>query len=597
MATDLQNLQIPEMQVVKQKYPQYREFNDVTLLNTISRKYPVYKGIADRVGGEITSGLKDGSLKQPEPEVVHEPSVFSTAVRSLVANNGINKLNTDIYRMKLLQQYPQGKDETNNSYQARVGSQIDQAMLDREKNIARGGTLPQLGDAITLGIGGGLLSAPVATAKALAAFSALESGANVVGLNKSIDQIKDPNLKDAASIAKAALFGAVSGGAASVKASDLITDKSFHPVILSNALKAIDTIAPTPDLAMSAKKTLVAVTAHATDKPLEEVLKSVQPTSTDVSNIEPFKKAGTAKDQGKGVEQGKVEQSAVAGLEGSVGKNKNTTAVSGMDKVDRLALVKARANSPYNVVVNLPDGSQKSLQMPLTKLMELKDNIKSGDSKIEIVSADKFIPPEVKVSAPSKAQESAKVIPEAQKQESFPNPKPSGLALSVQENAVAKNLTKGFENLPDYGSINIPEQAKASTLLVNRDPELTKNIIAGKAEPPSGIKKFSVFNAAETKAISEGDVNTLRDLATSPLNRESSEAAQTLRILAERNPESPVSAMKDLKSTREKAITERLPEKNLAKARETEVSKIKESISKVKSDKLTWNNFVESIKC
>ena len=46
---------IPEMQLVKQKYPVYKDVPDDALLSAISQKYPVYQKLADKYQGSITT--------------------------------------------------------------------------------------------------------------------------------------------------------------------------------------------------------------------------------------------------------------------------------------------------------------------------------------------------------------------------------------------------------------------------------------------------------------------------------------------------------------------------------------------------------------
>ena len=266
-------------------------------------------------------------------------------------------------------------------------------------------------------------------------------------------------------------------------------------------------------------------------------------------------------------------------------------------KDQRLNLIKQRAQAPYKVTINTPTG-EKEVLMPLTKLMDLKDDIKSGNSNLEILSAVRV--EQAPVSNATITPNAGVKISQspAAKIESYPNPKPTGLSTSVEANAVASKLTQGFGGLSEYESINIPEQAKAASLLVNRDPDLAKKIVFENAEPPQGLKSFSVYTALEAKAIADGDVNTLRDLATrSPLNQESSGAAQTLRLLAERNPESPVSVIKDIKNSREAVAKKRSSVEDLSAKKAKIISEIKEEISKVKASKETWEGFINSIRC
>lgn len=59
---DINDMTIPEMAAVKAKYPEYQDMPDVGLLNTIVRKFPVYKPIADRVAGEILDKRREDGI-------------------------------------------------------------------------------------------------------------------------------------------------------------------------------------------------------------------------------------------------------------------------------------------------------------------------------------------------------------------------------------------------------------------------------------------------------------------------------------------------------------------------------------------------------
>jgi hypothetical protein len=168
----------------------------------------------------------------------------------------------------------------------------------------------------------------------------------------------------------------------------------------------------------------------------------------------------------------------------------------------------------------------------------------------------------------------------------------SGLASRVEESAVEKRLTKGFGDLPEYQQANMKEQASLATNLLAKDPERAKRIAMGEEAPPEGVIPESVFVAIENAAVKNGDVQTLRELATqSTLSTEATAMGQRIRTLAERDPESPIGAMADIKKAREAKV------KDISKARKAEVGSIKESIRKSAPTKETWASFIDSIQC
>src|SRR5262249_49321257 len=93
--------------------------------------------------------------------------------------------------------------------------------------------------------------------------------------------------------------------------------------------------------------------------------------------------------------------------------------------------------------------------------------------------------------------------------------KESKLARGVEAKAVQANLTKSFEGLSEYGTVKVADQAERAVKLLTDNPESARRIAMGEEQPPAGLLPESVFTAVENRALKEGDVDTLRDLATS----------------------------------------------------------------------------------
>lgn len=173
--------------------------------------------------------------------------------------------------------------------------------------------------------------------------------------------------------------------------------------------------------------------------------------------------------------------------------------------------------------------------------------------------------------------------------------KTRGLSQGVEEKAIEHGITESFGELPKYKTVSMADQAGKAAELLNKDYDLAKRIAAGDEIPPEGLFPESVYVAVEKRAIREGDVNTIRALATnSNLVGEATTMGQRIRTLAERNPESPVGAIQDVAQTREGVVKGRL--KDTAKAKGETVNQIKSSIKKA-ATKQTWSEFVDSITC
>lgn len=173
----------------------------------------------------------------------------------------------------------------------------------------------------------------------------------------------------------------------------------------------------------------------------------------------------------------------------------------------------------------------------------------------------------------------------------------SGLAASVEAQAVEKKLTEGFGDLPQYNRVSMADQAQKASKLIMDDPERARRIAMGHEAAPADLHPESVFVALEDHALKAGDVETLRGLATrSSLSGEATAMGQRIRTLGERGADSPIAAMQELKSLREQSFTKRTGKKLSQAAKET-AGEIRQSIEKSAPTKETWDSFITSIEC
>lgn len=187
--------------------------------------------------------------------------------------------------------------------------------------------------------------------------------------------------------------------------------------------------------------------------------------------------------------------------------------------------------------------------------------------------------------------------PEAQGEAITPEVKIRGLARGVEEKAIENKLTSSFGDLPEYQTVNMKEQATKAQDLLLKDPEKARNIAMGNELAPDGILPESLFVAVENKAVKEGDVATLKDLAqSSGLTAEATTMGQRIRTLAERDPESPVTAINEVVKAREQMAQKRLG-KETRKIHKTELASLKEHIKKTIPTKENWADFIRSIQC
>lgn len=177
-----------------------------------------------------------------------------------------------------------------------------------------------------------------------------------------------------------------------------------------------------------------------------------------------------------------------------------------------------------------------------------------------------------------------------------PEIKTSKLALGVEAKAIEAKLTEGFRDLPEYETVKVANQAEKAAKLLKSDPVRATRIAMGKELPPADLLPESVFVAVENQAMKMSNVNVLRDLATaSTLPSEATGMGQRIRLLAERNPFSAVSAIRDVQLARE-AKAQRT-HGDVKKAREKIKSEVKVELKKSAPKAEAWQSFLETIKC
>lgn len=169
-----------------------------------------------------------------------------------------------------------------------------------------------------------------------------------------------------------------------------------------------------------------------------------------------------------------------------------------------------------------------------------------------------------------------------------------GLSAGVEQKAIANHLELTVGDLPAYRTVSMVDQAEKATALLSSDPEYALRVAKGQENAPRDLLPESVFIAVENRAIASGDVNTLLQLRSSKLASEITTAAQRLRVLRERNPESPVRTMEDIDNVRSGGAANA---EKAARATSDEVKAINERIGGVKVTRTSFMEFVESLKC
>lgn len=228
--------------------------------------------------------------------------------------------------------------------------------------------------------------------------------------------------------------------------------------------------------------------------------------------------------------------------------------------------------------------------IPKKQISQYLEETRPGIYQVKQTIPDEFI------AYNSKAHKELTYKPIEEPQIKTPEIKTSKLAQGVEEKAISKKLTDGFGDLPEYAKVNVKDQAKASTELLKTDRNKAINIAMGHELPPEGILPESVFVAVENHAIKTKDVALLRELATSSsLTSEATGMGQRIRMLAERDPNSAVSAIRKVQKAKEDAVSKKYSD--VKKVKEKIKDNIKAEIRKAAPKAKDWNSFLSELKC
>lgn len=170
-----------------------------------------------------------------------------------------------------------------------------------------------------------------------------------------------------------------------------------------------------------------------------------------------------------------------------------------------------------------------------------------------------------------------------------------GLSEGVEAKAIEDGLTSTFGDLPEYRQLSMADQAAKARELIDGDYETAKAVALGDRQPPKGLLPESVFVGVEKRALSEGDVDTLRQLATrSRLTTAATTMGQRIRTLGERDPSSPVGAILEVRKAREADLAKRM---DIAAATRDTVAEIKAEMHGAASKADAWRDFLAGLRC
>lgn len=218
-------------------------------------------------------------------------------------------------------------------------------------------------------------------------------------------------------------------------------------------------------------------------------------------------------------------------------------------------------------------------------LISIWNKAHEGKKKVEIKAEEPIA--SVEKVEPTQTSQVEKPIEQAKNEG-----KPAKAALDINQDLI----DKGFEGVPerDLASYN-PMMAKeeVAKVLKYSDREDFYDMAKSNKPMPEDVHPQILFNIAVDKATKAGDINTLMDLAKSPIAEQRSVAAQTLRMSQEGKPtNNVVTKIQEVKKSWESKIKD---EKVAHRTRKSIYEEVKKT--NLPKEELVWDKFLETIKC
>lgn len=180
----------------------------------------------------------------------------------------------------------------------------------------------------------------------------------------------------------------------------------------------------------------------------------------------------------------------------------------------------------------------------------------------------------------------------------FAPDKTSRIGLSIQKKAVEEGIINALRESAGFESINVKDQTERAVSLVNDDMPLTRDILAGNAPLPHGMRVTAFINAVEAYAKQTNDADLIYDLSNSPLVSETSVFAQEMRLMQERDPDSATMRLQEIKKARAAVAARKSGGEEKAAADIKEKTKdLRDRVKKAKPSKEKLMDFIDSIKC
>lgn len=171
----------------------------------------------------------------------------------------------------------------------------------------------------------------------------------------------------------------------------------------------------------------------------------------------------------------------------------------------------------------------------------------------------------------------------------------SKIGQSIAQKAKDADLPE-IKETAKFETMKVKDQAEQAKSLRENNMDNFRSIIRGEAPLPEGVKGQAVINEMEAHLKEHPSADLAYELANSPLVTAGSEAAQEMRLMAEREPDSAMARIQEIKSN---MIKKAGGTEKVAVARTKMVKELKAATEKISltKEELSWDRFLTSIQC
>lgn len=161
--------------------------------------------------------------------------------------------------------------------------------------------------------------------------------------------------------------------------------------------------------------------------------------------------------------------------------------------------------------------------------------------------------------------------------------KVSGPARDLEQRAIEQGLADALEDKVEYTPAQKAEQATGVQAIMDDDFPRARRIALGSEEPPGNLLRVSFAKGIQERALSRGDLETVRRLANSDIFSEISTAGQTLSMWGNNLLDDPGAILNNIARTRSKRMDAATKKtlKDITKAWDTFTSSVEDFVNDI----------------